>query len=233
MLNALCVLLADTARQPRPAKFDYGTLTDQMRMELLIQNVEIADVRAIKERKAKMVFLKEKEWSVKDVCQWRSVRCDRDGNVTAIDWYRHYVNIAFRQPGTIELSWLPPLCRIVSFESQRVFGLFDASTLPRKLDTLNLRNNQLTGSVDVTALSDSMVTLELAQNCLTGPLCLQELPERLEVLDLRANAIEQDVVYVQRIDKDLRIQKINIRENKIFAVKYPDGSPCTDRRVLL
>ena len=231
--SIVITLTADSSRAHRTAKLDYGTMTDEMRMELLIANVEIADPRALNERKAKMIFLKEKTWTRKKICDWQSVRCDADGSVIALHWQRHYLSIAFRTPGTLDVSWLPPLCATAIFENQRAFGTIEAASLPHRIEYLNLRNNQLTGTIDIAALPESIVVLNLSKNKLCGPIGLSTLPQCIEIIDLSNNGIHQERVLIKNTTEDKKLQRIDLRENSILSIQIGDGKPCEDLRVRL
>ena len=155
-----------------------ATLSDQTRMELLI--AESPDALHQK--------FSDKEGDYLDVCDWESVACDDDGNVTKIDL------CMFELGGSVSLEYLPPMLEYLDmsrfewrYSKFYLSGTLDAALLPRYMTVCNLKNNLFSGCVDFTQFPPTMREILLASNEFSGGVVLNKLPATLRTLFLDKN----------------------------------------------
>ena len=157
-----------------------ATLSDQTRMELLI--AESPDALHQK--------FSDKEGDYLDVCEWESVACDDDGNVTKIDFG------IFELGGSVSLDHLPPMLEYLDISRLDIYirypklylsGTLDAALLPRYMTVCNLKNNLFSGCVDFTQFPPTMREILLASNEFSGGVVLNKLPATLTTLFLDKN----------------------------------------------
>ena len=154
-------------------------LSDQTRMELLVENVPNNRFRT-------------QEGDFLSVCFWEGIECDAEENVTAIDW--GYVSWT---KGAVSLEWLPPNLEyfgIARFKKGQSFtGTIDTEGLPKGLDVFDVSCHGFSGTINLCTLPAHLITLSVTANDLEGPICLDSLPSTLVELNLSSNAFVGDV----------------------------------------
>jgi len=223
----------------RLGKVEYGTMSDQILMELMIVKVNNNNQ-----------FMDD-DGEFLDVCQWRGVKCDDKNNVIEINWgYNSNINL---NGGAINLSWMPPFVREFNCFYQNLNGTIDTVKLPQCLETLSLSGNMfsgtidltqlpkslerisayrnhLQGSVDLTQLPTSIKGLYLPNNKLSGSINISHLPHSLKWLYLDNNNIQQEEL---RVDGELpdRLVIINLCNNHIDRIVDSNGNVLEDGRI--
>ncbi|KNH07232.1 hypothetical protein XU18_2095 [Perkinsela sp. CCAP 1560/4] len=162
-----------------------------------------------------------------DVCKWRGVKCNADGEVERFLWSnkKKYGNgtLGFEflprsiqavhmsgnsLSGTIQLADLPGRMEVVSLTNNKLTGSLDLDTLPATFRGLQLCVNQFTGEISLENLPKCLEFLSLAVNQLSGTICLTSLPPVLETLDLGQNRFEGSLDF-RRIPESVRTMQLN------------------------
>ena len=170
MLSTLKLLALD----PALGRLDYASLSDQARMELMV------------ERMPEREKFQDENGAYKDVCDWRGVECDTEGNVQKIQ-----IIILDRSEGSIDLSYVPPhvtdlevSCGAAAIQTH---ASVDAHMLPVNLERLNIGLGQLIGTVDMTKLPATLYSFTISENQCTGSFVLTSLPPGIEHIHARLN----------------------------------------------
>ena len=156
---------------------DFATLTDQARLELLFDGLHDADKRQVQDDDG--FFL--------EVCEWPSIQCDEQQNVTAVSVGD------FAHIGTLNLSFMPPhmhkfeVSNRVQSAGEKLRGTLEASELSQVLHTLHIERQAFNGTVDIPRLPRGLIQLNLTSNCFTGSCDLRSLPPGLINCYLRDN----------------------------------------------
>ena len=132
---------------------------------------------------------RDKTWSsAYPACQWKGVTCNREGEVTGINWNTvglqgtlHWENL----PSTVEhlLLWI----RGRSDKQTRLGGTLDLSVLPRGLKTIYLAGHSFYGPLELTALPPHLEEANFSLNYFSGSLDLTRLPSTLKWISLSWN----------------------------------------------
>ena len=104
--NTIIALLHDSTSQ-RLGKIDYGSMSDQQLLELMIAGFN---------DKSKFA---DHEGDYKDACDWYGVRCNAEGAVEQISWPRYDIKLG---RGNIDFEWLPPNVENLNFYEQHIGG---------------------------------------------------------------------------------------------------------------
>ena len=194
------------------ARATVASLSDQMRMELLLQ--------AMPERSQN--FFKDNAGDFLSVCNWQYVSCDSDLNVRVINWSE------VRKSGDFAFHMLPPNLEDLDVQGQsfaftKLSGTLETSSLPRSLVTMNLSVNSFTGSVDLSTLPSTMVGLQLQHNKFSGELDLKAFPPKMAVADLGYNSFRGSV-NLTALPSSLRVLSLhcNAFEGEFNAADVPD-----------
>ena len=176
MYSLLCVLSVDE----KLVRVDYNSLSDQMRMEMLIEGFD-------EKSKGKH---QDKEGMYLDVCKWVCVKCDADERVVQCD-------MKFFISGSVELCYIPPRVKNVCIWHTTLTGSIDFAQVPQHMENFNFYGNQLSGCVDFTQIPQSMRYLHLKSNQVSGSADLTHLPEGLLKLSLDLNQFSGSVDLTQ------------------------------------
>ena len=195
MLFAVC---ADTAVSL--GRFNLQELTDQMRMELLIDGMTDAAKRQYKDENGD--YFEIVEWDCvevdeDDMSRVRSIRFPDgfcEGSLT-LDYIpptvRAFLQSGGELTGTIETSTLPGgLDEFSLTSSHNMHGTIDFCRLPSALGLFHIYANNFSGSADLAALPKGLITLDISTNHFTGNVSLDSLPQSLEELNINANEFE-------------------------------------------
>ena len=186
------------AIDPSLGRVDMHSLTDQMRMEILVEGmVEVDKIR-----------LQDENGNFRDVCHWgRDIECIKKRVMRIYFSYRmfHAEQFPFavipplvenfcvngsNLHGTLDPSCLP--ANIIRFEASenRLHGSIDWKAFPRNLRNIDIRLNAFTGSVILGDLPDSIKIFIASVNKFTGEISMNELPTDMEYLELGSNKLE-------------------------------------------
>ena len=157
-------------------------LTDQMRMELLVEPMlrENRSFRANDKR--------DKSGNFTDACGWKNVQCNRKVDVMEIE-FGHEKWLG----GTASLDVLPPKLRMFGItqhkvaESRRIHGTVNAALLPKEMILFDLCGNRFHGEVDFGDLPRSLQFLNLSENNFSGTVDFGALPSELSELRIWRN----------------------------------------------
>ena len=208
-------------------RFDPSFLTQQARMEILVQN----------SRSKSAVCTDEGDF--KPISEWPGVTFNSDGEVTCLT--RTWGSDLYA--GTVDFRWLPETVGTLSLPYAKTEGLFRAVDFPRRMAEIRLRSNWLKGSVETAQLPTKLVELSLTsnqisgtinlrtlpefmeillltQNKITGTVNLQHLPHWLRVLDLRANALCGDLIVANLPDS---LTRLNVSYNRFMGKLEVEG----------
>ena len=194
---------------PSLGRLDYASLSDQARMELMV------------ERMPDREFFQDDNGAYKDVCDWRGVSCDFDGNVQDI-----WISIYDRSKGSIDLSYIPPHVTTMSL-TWGVTGLqtqasIDVQMLPERLAQCIIQLQQMVGTVDMTALPATLTNFIISGNKCTGSFVLTSLPPGIENIHARGNLLLGSLNFSSLPDKLVEIQLDKNRFSGEFRIeKFP------------
>ena len=188
-------------------RFNVNHLTQQERMELMIENIN-----------TQTKFRRPRGGDFLDITAWPGVTCNDQGEVTYVENPWQSDDYA----GTMHFQWLPPTVRNICIEHGGIEGTFSASDFPRKMFAIMLQANALTGSIDTAKLPETLNELNLYQNAISGTIDLCTLPPSLEFLTLYENAIT-GTVDLQHLPET--IAAINMEDNKLFGDLIVQGLP--------
>ena len=120
-----------------------------------------------------------------DVCEWKGVRCNADGEVEVFEWNDKDED----GTGTVAFEFLPYTIKTVWMFMNALSGTIQLADLPGKMEGVYLSVNQLTGSLDLDTLPAAVRALGLSNNKFTGEVSLENLPKCLEYLSLSENQL--------------------------------------------
>ena len=157
-------------------RFDTHSLTDEFRMELMLEGLS---------EKSKRNF-KYPDGSYKPVCDWSIVECDADGRVVEICSNNIHLE------GSVSFTFLPLLVTRLSLRRSAIFGVklrgtINTADLPENLEEFDVSLNVFKGTVDMTTLPSSLVHFKATVNLLSGTLSLNKLPPSIESIELECN----------------------------------------------
>ena len=214
-------------------RLNYDDISDQTRMEILIERVLPSSKRT----------LQDEHGAYLDVCEWKFTECDASDNVTLVRLngdatnLKAVINFSYIPPyvkhfeacwkaleGTIETSELPAVLEELHLWGNMLTGTLDMTALPRGLKEMNAAENLFTGSCDLRALPPALVVLLLNENNFRGSLHLDCLPDTLVDLHLSENRFEGSVC-LSKLPASLRMLSImeNILDGKFRLVNAPLG----------
>ena len=202
-------------------RFDPSLLTQQARMELLVQNSR--DKSAVC----------TDDGSFKDIADWPGITLNGNGDVIVIARPSRVDLYA----GEVDFQWLPETVGAISLYDSGIEGLFRAAAfppsmtemtivgnhltgsistaeLPWKLQDLNLSENDIGGTIDLCTLPDSLYTLVLNKNVITGTINLQNMPQRMRKLEISDNMLRGDLI-VRNIPPTL--MRVNLSKNRFWG----------------
>ena len=210
------------AADPSLARFDVDSLSDQIRMELLIGG--------LKETLRYEILTDDGEF--KDVCDWTDIQCNSDGNVTKVEMLSYAspengetLNLVYMPPlvttfsfamvgasGSLDTQALPAGLQILSVtQTEKISGPIETAYLPRGITELDLNGNAFDGKLDLTVLPPGLVLLNVHSNKFTGSVNLTKLPKGLEDLYLANNQFVGELDFGSLPG---RIEEIDVSENR-------------------
>ena len=149
MFQIMFVACADDAI----GRFDRSMLSQQSLMELFVFGLDNVD-RICGSRD-----------DPREVCTWKGVTCNDDGEVEAFDW-----SMTWRDgTGTLEFNFLPRSMKDLRMHANALSGTIELAGLPENMKGLNLSHNALSGTLDLDDLPSSMEHLRLSDNKFTAP----------------------------------------------------------------
>ena len=179
-------------------RFNASMLTDQTILESIVAQCD--DETLAKFTDADGEFL--------DVCSWEAIYCDRNDNVTKIDWLRTlkvdapvhvgalpphlaYFWIGFGEaPLSIDLSALPASLECFGAKNiMRAEGLnvFDLTRLPEGLKRFTVLDCSLKQEIVLDGLPPALEYLHLQRNKLHGSFPFEALPQTISDLSIDLN----------------------------------------------
>ena len=156
-------------------RFDYNSLSEQTLMELLIDGLTEKSKRKYQDSNG--MYL--------DVCDWKGLSFDKDGNVTAIELCGTF--------GSIQVAFLPPKVTRFDLYSAHVKGSIDTHSLPDELQAMFISEIGFHGTVDFQRIPRKVLNLGIAINRFTGTADLQNLPPNIEGLWMQENNFSGDL----------------------------------------
>ena len=120
-----------------------------------------------------------------DVCEWKKVKCNGDGEVEEFRW-------VFKQEngtGTVGFEFLPWSIKIVRMWNNALSGTIQLADLPGKIEVVDVSFNNLIGCLDLDRLPAAVRSVDLSENKFTGDISLENLPKGLEILSLLNNQL--------------------------------------------
>ena len=159
-----------------PALFrpDTSSLTDQMRMEILLSDCPDKTKAAFQDANGDFI----------DICSSNLITCDTEKNVKHI----RMQSVGLR--GSVSFDILPQNLEIFSVSSSSGFGFTGtlcAASLPRSLNHFSIGRHEFFGTVDFYELPESLLVLNLYKNQFTGSVDLCSLPKHLTEIHLDGN----------------------------------------------
>ena len=124
--------------------------------------------------------------SLRDYCDWNSVRCV-DGQVIRVDHRERHDKL-------IDIHVLPTTVKYIHLTKCSLDYALHTRALPWALKYCFVSTNRLFGTVGLRTLPEHLVSLDLSVNQLVGPVDLTELPRSMKTLSLYHNRIRQSVV---------------------------------------
>ena len=175
----LCLIAAD----PLAGRVDMHSLSDQQRMELLVEGLSEHSKKKFQNRKRDFL----------PVCKWKGVECNANKDIVKVD-------LPETLHGNVELSYLP--ASVVNFTAvnedghpfaNRVGGTVEAALLPENLENLVLICQNFHGTIDWLSLPDSITIFTVPLNKFSGSCNFRELPPRMEVMNIQGNRFSGSV----------------------------------------
>ena len=195
MWKSLLLLTLD----PHLGRVDISTLSEQTLMEMVVENLS---------DDTKKAFQDENEMFL-DVCKWRIVECDEDGQVVRCQ-------TSCSLGGTIQLSFLPRQIFDLALEMTDLSGTLDTSALPASFMTFSVEDNSLHGTIDFTALPRNVESFNVATNAFTSSAVLDSLPGTIENLYVGNNKFS-GTLCLTRLPQGL--QRLGVSNNS-FTGKF-------------
>ena len=203
MHPALCI-------DPSLGRLDYESLSDQARMEILIDGLTPFS----------KTFYQDTHFAYRDVCEWESVECDENENVESLRFTYNRVNYRMQLKGKLNTSYIPPHVHtfVAKISFQKAFygkvdtaalphtltvfeisvnhfdGSVDFRTLPVSLQRFIIHTNAFIGSVDLTQLPPKIRRIAASHNKFSGSINLNFLPDSLQCLLMSANDLSGDLI---------------------------------------
>ena len=176
----MCALQLFLSVDPSLGRVDYGLLSDQTLMEMLLDGFDNETKKEYQDNDG--MYL--------DVYKWQSIKCDDDDRVSEIQINSRHVS------GSLALCYIPPKVTVINISTSAKSGLtgsVDFAHLPKGMQKLMLPGNQLAGEIDLTRLPDGMGSLDLRNNQLTGEIDLTQLPEGMVCFSLEYNQFTGEI----------------------------------------
>ena len=173
MLIAPHLFASDTAL----GRLDYALLSDQAKMEILVDGLSSAS----------KAFFQDASAGYRDIAAWPSVLGNADHPVVAVHW--KWMTFQQEFAGSLNFDFVPAHVRFFMVYGLGVEGTLSTPLLPRGLVDLHLDENALSGTLDLTALPDPLKVLRASVNKFSGSVNLSLLPANLEVLHLDCNCL--------------------------------------------
>ena len=167
----MCTQDSSSPRHHGIGHIDFGSLSQQTLIELLIERVVFAH---------RWTFIGD-SGLVKDACACPGVRCSAAGFSHWILWDRQF------EGGFMDIQWLPLTTSDFFACHNNLHGTLHLTRLPDGLRKLVVRGNKFSGTVDLTRLPQSLTWLWVNENALRGSIDASTLPMSLKILDLRSN----------------------------------------------
>ena len=152
-------------------RFDQNFITDQQRMELLIERFSIKSRKTF--RSAEGEFL--------EISDWEGVQLTKNENVGTVNFFQKGFT------GTVQFAYIPPTVTYFSCAYNFLKGAVDTAALPRPLRVFEICQNKLSGTFDFTALPPALTQCNIANNFFTGSANLASLPPELNQLRAQRN----------------------------------------------
>ena len=182
---------------PALGKFDLDSLSEQTRMELLVESLALR--------------WKEQRYDANDifreVCEWVGVRCTAEDKVFS-------VLLDDSDGGTIDFLYLPRQMNDFTLGRCAFEGNLDIRDLPASLKILYIPKNKISGEIDLSALPGEMTNFQCSDNLLTGSCDLEHIPQTLRVLDLAENRLSGSIV-LKKLPP--RMSEINLEGNQLLG----------------
>ena len=195
------LLPAFLSLDPALGRINLDAIPDQARMELFFS--QITPQSTIQDESGEFL----------DVCQWPSVECDENQNVTVFNSVGRFHKISgalqfeYLAPkvhriviiaqeilfGTLQTSQLPELLTYLHIEATKMSGPFNMATLPQHLIKCLIGGNSFSGTCDLSALPGGLKDLSASGNRFSGSIDLTKLPVGLEILGLSRNNFEGEL----------------------------------------
>ena len=199
------------AVDPTLGRLDYSSLSDQARMEIVVENLNASCMFRNRNDTPESYY--------HDVCNWRGVTCNADGIVTKFqlclydlpvsDSFFHRIgddiggdafiteSLTDReemyQGGSIAMEFLPDSVRVFKLKLLAAKGTLETMKLPHSLERFIVDGNRLHGTVDFCTLPKGLTEFVLSGNEFLGSCDFSLLPESLATLDLSRNRFEGSV----------------------------------------
>ena len=175
-----------TALDHTLGRLDYDGLSDQARMEILIDGA-CPDFKAI---------VSDENTAFKDVADWPGVTSNADGQVTEINFspfggLRTRIENAI--DGTVHLEFLPPNLTHCDMPQMQARGTLETAKLPQSLVNFAIDVNDFHGTVDFAALPKSIELFNISHDNFSGRCDLTHLPSTLKYLLLSSNRFSGEV----------------------------------------
>ena len=217
-------------------RFNIDDMSDQMRMELLVESFPDTYKEMIQE-----------DGAYKPISEWSCVALDEEGNVTRVEMYIIDAGkIAFEFiPKTVKKFWLgggsclgsvetaalPPDLDNFDISRCKISGTFDMTTLPSGLKMLSISHNNLSGSCALDKLPAVLVQLSAQSNAFSGSITLESLPAGLCHLELSQNMLSGSVSFEKLPDS---LVTLDLASNMLCGTidmlqKFPRGLAITTR----
>ena len=121
-----------------------------------------------------------------EVCTWKGVECNADGEVASFGWVSNF----FHGAGTIGVQFLPCSLKHLCMCMNSLTGTIELGDLPEHIIDLLLYSNSLSGTLNLDGLPADMQNLLLSENTFTGEISLKSLPKCLQQLRLGMNKLK-------------------------------------------
>ena len=159
---------------PSIGRFDYTSLSDQARMEMLIEGMDTRDKEKYQDQNL-------------DVCEWENIRCT-DDRVT-------YINLASAgfNDEQFPFWYIPPHVKNFKAVSCSLHGTLSSSDLPRDLLHFAVSHNKLHGALNFKAFPQNLERLKIKYNSFHGSLVLADLPRTLRVFFANNNKFSGEI----------------------------------------
>ena len=157
-MQIMPLLTADT----HIGRFDYGSLTDQTRMELIVDGFD---------ENAQKTFRHADKFFI-DVCKWQNVvECDGDDNVVIVNfsWGFNPKPIPF-----MCLELIPPMIQSFILRSANASGTLETTYLPKTLEYFKIIQNKFHGTVDFAHLPQHLIEFSVHNNTFSGSIYISK-----------------------------------------------------------